>query len=295
MTLRRFPGRRIIWRLGLSLMLTCWAASLLPAAPPQTPATTPAPPAPVPKTAANPTVQNLTLKDMLDMLDWTFWPFVLVTLAGFTTLIWRALSDYQDRVRGRQLLAQTISLSSLNQFGSLVSAVQPSRAARLFKHMIMTFNKTNQAESLAGEVNTYLADDRTSYETFNRVMTYLSDTAGALGLLGTVWGIFVTFYGGTLDSTTILNGMGVALITTLVGLILSLLFNLGTTALNAGYGAHLKVIGDKAEELRQALLALQRSRNNIRKNFSARPVFSRGEEMAASTAPLQEHGNGRGY
>lgn len=295
MTLRRPNWRRTTWRLGLSLMLAAWAAPNLLAALPQTPAAATAPAAGAPNAAANTTIQSLTLKEMLDMLDWTHWPFVLITLAGFTTLIWRGLSDYQDKVRGRQLLVQTISVSSLNQFGSLVSAVQPSRAARLYKHMIMTFNKTNQAEGLAGEVNAYLADDRIGYESFNRVMTYFSDTAGALGLLGTVWGIFVTFYGGTLDSTTILNGMGVALITTLVGLILSVIFNLGTTALHAAYGAHLKVIGDKAEELRQALLALQRSRNNIRKNFSAKPVVSRGEEMAAAAPHLQEHGNGRDY
>ena len=78
-------------------------------------------------------------------------------------------------------------------------------------------------------------------------------------------GIFVTFHGGNLDGPTILNGMSTSLITTLVGLIISLVLNMGTTVVYALFNGELKVLLTRAKEIRQTLLSLEkRSQSNGR-------------------------------
>ncbi len=64
-------------------------------------------------------------------------------------------------------------------------------------------------------------------------MWFISDSEGALGLLGTVWGMYTTFMGGIMQPQYIIGGMGVALVTTLYGLIASLIINLFTTEIIA--------------------------------------------------------------
>lgn len=282
----------MMW-LGDAWQSSAWAAQQTRTAATKTQAVQAAPVA----APAQPTVQSeLTLWQILEMLDWTFWPFVFVTAAGLVMISLRALMDYQDRTRAKQLLLQAITPNTLNQFGNMVGAMTKSSASKLFTHLILTFNKTNRADSLSEETNNFITEERNAYETFNRVIAFLSDTSGALGLLGTVWGIFVTFYGGKLDGATILNGMGVALITTLVGLIVSIAFNFGSTTLFAMYNTHMKTVGGRAEELRQALLAVQRNPNVIRRNGAApRRNGAPAEEFGESAYIGREGANGHAF
>ncbi len=90
------------------------------------------------------------------------------------------------------------------------------------------------------------------------MVNFLSDTAGALGLLGTVWGIFATFHSGRLDGPTILQGMSVSLVTTLVGLIISSILNMGATAVFAIFNKQLNLLSSRAEQVRQALLNIEK-------------------------------------
>jgi hypothetical protein len=60
-----------------------------------------------------------------------------------------------------------------------------------------------------------------------------------------------------MDGPSILKGMSIALITTLVGLIISLLLNLGAVSVFSLFNRQLKRISERAEELRQVLLQFQ--------------------------------------
>ncbi|MGH7455182.1 MAG: MotA/TolQ/ExbB proton channel family protein, partial [bacterium] len=132
-----------------------------------------------------------------------------------------------------------------------------NRATVLFQQMITIFNKTKKADSLQDDIGNFMQGEKDNLDAFNRIVTFLSDTAGALGLLGTVWGIFIVFYGGKMDGPTILRGMSVALITTLVGLLISLVLNLGLVSIHWLFNRQLKLIGERAEKLRQVLLQYQ--------------------------------------
>ncbi len=208
--------------------------------------------------------EKLSAWDIIEMTDWLFWPFVLLTASGLFLLTYKGLQEYQEKSRSRWLLEQKIGTGDLRRVVRLVQTSQPNRASRLMHQIIATFNKTNRAEPIGDDINTYLTAERDSFETFNRVLGFLSDTAGALGLLGTVWGIFETFHAGKLDGPTILKGMSISLVTTLVGLIISLVLNMGATGIFAFFNRQLNLLATRAEELRQALLYLEmkQSRGN---------------------------------
>jgi biopolymer transport protein ExbB/TolQ len=247
---------------------------------PQQPAPAPATVAPAPD-AGSP-LEKLTAWDILWMCDWFTWPFIALTAIGLVFIIHRALLEYRQKVRARSLLAQPIEYAGLSQFVKLLNVIEPNRASLLFQQMINTFNKTRKAEALQDEVNSYVQGEKDALDGFNRIIGFLSDTAGALGLLGTVWGIFVVFYAGKMDGPSILKGMSIALITTLVGLIISLLLNMGSLAIFSLFNRQLKLISERAEELRQALLLVQ-----LRP--SAGPVQRAPQRSAASreTPPVE--------
>ncbi|MBD3166156.1 hypothetical protein GF324_06140 [bacterium] len=108
-------------------------------------------------------------------------------------------------------------------------------------------------EDFTGEIEQNIATRKEQFGTFKNWMTFFSDSAGALGLLGTVMGMYATFWGGNLDSAAIISGMGMALSTTLLGIVISLLINLMTTWLNGFFDRQLDTMYKKAEELRLGL------------------------------------------
>ncbi|MFQ5627293.1 MAG: MotA/TolQ/ExbB proton channel family protein [bacterium] len=206
--------------------------------------------------------KNLSAWDIIEMTSWLFWPFVLLTSAGVMLLTLKSLQEYQEKTRAFPLLEKRIGSRDLKELVRKVQAGQQSRALRLMYAIIATFNKTNKAEPIGDDINTYLNTERESFETFHRIMGFLSDTAGALGLLGTVWGIFVTFHSGKMDGPTILQGMSVSLVTTLVGLVISLVLNAGATSVFSLFNKQLNLLATRAEELRQALLFVENRQPN---------------------------------
>lgn len=201
--------------------------------------------------------KKLSVWNIIEMTDWLFWPFVILTGVGIMMITYQALVEHRQKKRGSSLLNKTIELNDLSRIDKMVQIDTKNRAARLLHQMIATFKKTRQTIPIGTDVQQFLSEERQSFESFHRIMGYLSDSAGALGLLGTVWGIFQTFHAGKLDGSTILQGMSIALVTTLVGLIISLLLNMGTTAIFTIFNKQLTLLATRAEELRQVLYLIE--------------------------------------
>lgn len=216
--------------------------------------------------------EKLTVWKIVQMTDWLFWPFVLIIATGIMLVTYRTLFEHREKTRSNALLQGKINANAIRGFVQVIRKGSPTRASRLMYQMITTFDKTNRAEPIGDDINQFLVSERDSFETFNRINGFLSESAGALGLLGTVWGIFQTFHAGKLDGPVILQGMSVALITTLVGLIISLLLNMGGTYVFSLFNTQLNLLANKAEELRQALLYLEKKSNGngqpLRENLS---------------------------
>jgi len=203
---------------------------------------------------------SISVWDILGMTSWLFWPFICLTVFGTVLISLKVLQEYQQKVRAGALLKKKISAGDLQSLGQIIQAVKSNRASKLYFTMLAAFNKTRMLDLATENKNSFINNERESFETFNRVISFLSDTAGALGLLGTVWGIFVTFHGGIIDGPTILKGMSVSLVTTLVGLIISVYLNAGATAVFALFNNQMDTLGQRADELAHALLQISGKR-----------------------------------
>ncbi len=232
---------------------------------------------------------ELTAWNIIEMTSWLFWPFVVLTGAGIMLISFKSLQEYQQKARAQSLLQGKITVNDLKGLVRQVQESKPNRASQLLYAMIATFNKTNNAEPIGDDAEAYLNTERERYETFNRVMGFLSDSAGALGLLGTVWGIFETFHGGKLDGPTILQGMSVSLVTTLVGLIISLALNAGTTAVFALFNGQISLLSTRAEELRQALMQLKSNGSQQPSQAQSQPRSRAKSSPNASNMSSEEY------
>lgn len=178
--------------------------------------------------------------------------------------------DFWNSRKLEKLESQTVTVAEVQQ---TVLQAKQSLLATLLAKQIDLFENTKKVEVLHEELNSFVSLQREHFTRFSNRMSFLSDTAGALGLLGTVWGMFLTFFGGTLDSQRILNGMGIALITTLLGLVVSIIINFASTEVSNFFNRRLERVFEVADNLRTRLFmtsvisysdfALERSSNGI--------------------------------
>jgi biopolymer transport protein ExbB/TolQ len=154
-------------------------------------------------------------------------------------------------------LAPPIEYANLARLVKVLNVSQPNRAAALFQQMITVFNKTRSAEILQSDIGNFMQGEKDTLDGFNRMVTFLSSTARTLGWSGTLWGIFVVLYAGNMEGRGILRGISGALFPVLAGLIISWVFYLDMILVHFLSHRQLKLMGERAEELRQALLQLQ--------------------------------------
>lgn len=174
----------------------------------------------------------------------------------------------QDKVKGKALMNINYRQMSVGEVNKLVMKHQKSYIAPLYSILLSIFHATGTTQDFHDEIANYIQMQQDRFGTFKSRLAFLSDTAGALGLLGTVWGMFVTFFGGNLDSQRILNGMGLALVTTLVGLVVSIILNFFATEVFSVFNKRLEIISAKADEFRLWLLAIMHQRNKKRQQSS---------------------------
>lgn len=94
------------------------------------------------------------------------------------------------------------------------------------------------------------------YRRTERVITFLSSTAGGLGLLGTLVGIYLLFSAGARDAQTIFAGIGIAVISTLLGIVVAIVLEL-LEVLTTGWARRYQEEAEAwASQLRYRLLEL---------------------------------------
>lgn len=124
----------------------------------------------------------------------------------------------------------------------------------LFSKLYEVYKASTNTDGFISELSNYNVYLKDRFNPFLTRMTYLSDTAGALGLLGTVWGMFITFFQGTMEQSDIISGMGVALATTIVGLVVSMCLNPLTTIISNKHDRHLEVVAKMANDFQLRLI-----------------------------------------
>ena len=184
------------------------------------------------------------------------WPIFIVFVIGVFLVCFKLFEMIADQREARNIENLDFRTMSLQQIVRTISGQRESMMARLHAIMLNVFNSQQEQADLHDEISNFVRFQQDHFDTFRRRVDFLSDTAGALGLLGTVWGIFTVFSQGLLDDQVILTGMGFALITTLLGIIVSIVLNLSSTEVSSYFNRRLDRIAEKSDELRFRLMEL---------------------------------------
>ncbi|HEX9972113.1 MAG TPA: MotA/TolQ/ExbB proton channel family protein [bacterium] len=127
-------------------------------------------------------------------------------------------------------------------------------AFQLLLKLYKVFESQKTTTSFVEETTSYIQHSKDGFNPFFTRLAFFSDTAGALGLLGTVWGMFLVFYKGSPDPEDTLRGMGIALATTIVGLVISIILNSFTTVISNLFDKHLDFINNMSTAFQERLL-----------------------------------------
>lgn len=195
---------------------------------------------------------------------------------------------YKDRKAAQELEEASLEDMDMNRITMLVANQEKSMLADLQATMLNVFKTTKDAATLHEEIANFIQFQRDRFSTFKQRIDFLADTAGAVGLLGTVWGILRVFTGGGIDDEQrVLAGMGIALVSTLLGLVVSITLNLISTEVYSFFDDRLDQIEDKADELRFRLLELGLSENGAEESP---PPDSRSQSnvLSQSTAESRQ-------
>lgn len=189
-----------------------------------------------------------------------------VFVIGLFLIVLKVIDVYSDKRRGTGLLENSYQNMNLKDIATEVSAETSHMMSTISSTLLNVYQTSLNAENLQDEISTFSRIQQEKYNSFAKRVDFLSDTAGALGLLGTVWGMFMVFSSGSLEKDTILAGMGVALLTTLLGLVVSITLNFFSTLIQGYFSGHLEQVVQKADELRFRLLEISQNSNGNQEN-----------------------------
>lgn len=184
------------------------------------------------------------------------WPIYFVLAFGLIQVFAKLWELMRDRSVSAALRKVDYSTMSLGELATLISRQESSMLASVQATMINVFQTRPSEGMLHDEITNFVQFQQDQFDVFRRRMEFLSDTAGALGLMGTVWGMFTVFFQGTAEQDVILRGMGIALITTLLGLVVSIILNFSATEISTFFNKRLEQVSTKSDELRFRLMEL---------------------------------------
>lgn len=197
--------------------------------------------------------------DLLGQAGGIRFPIYAILIAGIFLISLRSFELFSDSRKQKHLHEISFQDLSLNQIDSEISVQQDFMLSRIMAKLLNVFLTKRNADYLHDEISNYNSIQQDNFNIFKNRIDFLSDTAGALGLLGTVWGMFMVFSSGTLEREIILVGMGIALLSTFLGLVVSIILNFCTTLTEGYFSKHLETIAAKADELRFRLIELSES------------------------------------
>ena len=142
----------------------------------------------------------------------------------------------------KNMLEYKIKSHSPDAIVGLASRYPKSKVAQLLRTLGDLASRTKNAVAFQEEISSFVRREKDHFEVWRGFVVLMSDTAGALGLLGTVWGMYLTFLGGKLEPEQILTGMGIALVTTLLGLVVSITLNIISTGVLKMFNNRLELM-----------------------------------------------------
>ena len=150
------------------------------------------------------------------------WPIYFVLAFGLIQVFAKLWELMRDRSVSAALRKVDYSTMSLGELATLISRQESSMLASVQATMINVFQTRPSEGMLHDEITNFVQFQQDQFDVFRKRMEFLSDTAGALGLMGTVIGVMNAFLGitatGSANIGAVAPGVAEALVTTVAGL-----------------------------------------------------------------------------
>ena len=161
-----------------------------------------------------------------------------------------------ERTRAGEIGSTDLRRVSTDEFERIAETGRRSRVGRLLTDAVSTYRYSRDLSLVNAEAEFFREKEEHRFNTFESRMAFLADTAGGLGLLGTVWGIYRGFAAKAVvqSNDELLAAMGVALVTTFVGIVVSVIINWMSTETGAAVRGRIMAAMSKIEDYREILL-----------------------------------------
>lgn len=181
------------------------------------------------------------------------WPILTVLIAGLIVLMLRVVCLFRDHSAARPLMRLHLDSITLSALSSAQRAADDSLYTRLLSRMLQLHQSP---QAMGREVIDVAAAAHAAYQRTQRIVNYCSSTAGGLGLLGTLVGIYALFSAGTRDAQTIFAGIAIAVVSTLLGIVTSILLELFEAVMHGCVSRYIASAQVWAQKVRSRVLSL---------------------------------------
>ena len=138
-------------------------------------------------------VQAFSILELFSQAGGFQWPILAVLIAGLVVLMLRIVRLFRDHLAARPLIRLNVELTNLSTLEDVQHIARDSLYTRLLSGVLQLHRSP---EAMGREVSDVAAAAHAAYARTQRVITYCSSTAGGLGLLGTLVGIYALFFHG---------------------------------------------------------------------------------------------------
>ncbi len=161
-----------------------------------------------------------------------------------------------EKVRGGDIYKADLAVMEIKAVDTLVEQNSTSKVGRLLKDVARVYRQSADMSLISSEADFYRQKEEHRFNTFEARMFFLADTSGGLGLLGTVWGIYRGFAAKSISAGNddLLAAMGIALVTTFMGIVVSVILNWLSTEMGASFRGQIMQALEKVEDYREMLI-----------------------------------------
>ncbi len=161
-----------------------------------------------------------------------------------------------ERLRAGDIYKANLAHATRAAFDDIIAKSAASRVGRLLQDAQTLYGQSGNLSLIGAEAEFYREKEEHRLGTFESRMAFLADTAGGLGLLGTVWGIYRGFAAKSVvqNNQDLLAAMGLALVTTFLGIVVSVIINWMATEMGAMTRNRTMAALEKIENYRDALV-----------------------------------------
>ena len=169
---------------------------------------------------------DISVVNLLGQAGGFQWPILAVLVVGLVVLMLCLVQLFFDRRSAGHLIRVPVDSASAKELDAALAGTSPSLYARFLDGLLKVYRAGGAFHAMGDEVRSITSAANANYSRTERLVAYCSSTAGGLGLLGTLAGIYTLFSTGTRDPQLIFAGIAVAVVSTLLGIIVSLLLEL---------------------------------------------------------------------